>query len=207
MQSPNAGRGPVDDAREFCAKFRRAVFEETLLRFFSGKPGGVSIRFLRRFEPRHFAKVGGDGKRWRGRSASSRPRVSCRSCRSLAEVTGEGDFFHPAMNASLFKSLEGSGLGVREAGFDAAFGENPTSAASLNQQEFEAASANAITHGGDLLASFRKPGRSQELYGWMNSHGSRVRDAVRYWLEQTLVRARWRESFYILAPPAAPWRK
>jgi hypothetical protein len=29
------------------------------------------------------------------------------------------------------------------------------------------------------LASFRKPGRSQELYGWMNSHGSRVRDAVR----------------------------
>jgi hypothetical protein len=157
--------------------------------------------------------VGGDGKRWRGRLDKSAPRVFCRRCWSLAEVTGEGDFFHPAMNAGLFKSLEGSGLGVREAGFDAAFGENPTSAASLNQQEFEAASANAITHGGDLLASFRKPGRSQELYGWINSHDSRVRDAVRFWLEQSLVRTLvrqavpWRESFYILAPPAAPWRK
>jgi hypothetical protein len=112
VQSSNADRGPVDDAREFCAKFPRAVFEETLLRFFRGKPGGVSIRFLRRFEPRHFAKVGGDGKRWQGRLGSSRPCVPGRGCRFPAEVTGEGDFFHPAMNASLFKSLEGSGLGV-----------------------------------------------------------------------------------------------
>ncbi len=61
------------------------------------------------------------------------------------------------MDTSLFKSLEGSGLGVGEAGFNAAFGENPTSAAGLNQQEFDAPSADAVTNGGDLLASFRKP--------------------------------------------------
>ena len=61
------------------------------------------------------------------------------------------------MNASLFKSLEGSGLGVREAGFDAAFGEDPASAPGLNQQKFDAAPADTVTNGGDLLAFFRKP--------------------------------------------------
>src|SRR5208337_5535523 len=91
VQSPNAGRGTVDDAREFGAKFRRAVFDQTLLRFFRGKPGGVSIRFLRRFEPSHFAKVGGHGKHWLGRSGR-RPRVFFRTASfTLAtEVVGEG---------------------------------------------------------------------------------------------------------------------
>ena len=157
MQSPNAGRGAVDDAREFGAKSRRAVFEQALLRFFSGKPGGVSVRFLRQFEPRHFAKVSSDRQLWLGRSGD-RPRVfSSFATRFAAKVTGKGNLFHPAMNTSLFKSLQGSGLGVREAGFDAAFGEDPASAPGLNQQEFDAAPADAVTNGGDLLASFPKP--------------------------------------------------
>jgi hypothetical protein len=58
------------------------------------------------------------------------------------------------VNASLLKSLEGSGLGTRKAGFHAAFGKNPTSAASLHQQEFDAASANAVANGGNQLATF-----------------------------------------------------
>jgi hypothetical protein len=100
-----------------------------------------------------------DGKVWLGRSGSSRPRAFRRSCsvRFATEVTGEGDFFHPAMNPSLFKSLEGSRLGACEAGFNTTFGEDPTSAASLNQQEFDAASADAVTNRCDLLTSFRKP--------------------------------------------------
>jgi len=57
MQSPDACHGAIDDASQFGAKFRRAALNEVLLRFFGGKPGGVSIRFLRRFQPRHFAKV------------------------------------------------------------------------------------------------------------------------------------------------------
>ena len=61
MQSPDACRSPIEDAGEFGAEFRRAVFEQALFRSFCGKPGGVSIRFLRRFQPRHFAKVGSDG--------------------------------------------------------------------------------------------------------------------------------------------------
>jgi hypothetical protein len=61
------------------------------------------------------------------------------------------------MNACLFKSLEGGGLGVRKTGFNAPFGKNPASAASLNQQKFDAAFANAVTNGSDLLAPFRKP--------------------------------------------------
>ena len=61
------------------------------------------------------------------------------------------------MNARLFKSLEGSRLGVREAAFNAALGENPTSAAGLHQQKLDAASTQAIANGGDLLPSFRKP--------------------------------------------------
>jgi hypothetical protein len=61
------------------------------------------------------------------------------------------------VDARLFKSLEGSGLRMRKAGFHAAFGKNPTSAASLHQQEFDAASANAVANGGNQLASFRQP--------------------------------------------------
>jgi hypothetical protein len=61
------------------------------------------------------------------------------------------------MNARLFKSLEGRGLSVCESRFDAAFGEDPTSAAGLNQQKFDAAFADAVTNGGDLLPFLRKP--------------------------------------------------
>jgi hypothetical protein len=61
------------------------------------------------------------------------------------------------MNASFFKCLQGRRLGVRKAGLDAAFGENPASAASLNQQKFDAAFACAIADRSDLLPSLRKP--------------------------------------------------
>jgi len=61
------------------------------------------------------------------------------------------------VNASLFKGLDGSGLRMRKAGFHAAFGKNPPSAASLHQQEFDAPSANVVANGGDQLASFRQP--------------------------------------------------
>ncbi len=157
VHSPDASRSPVDDAGKFAAEFRRTLLEQAYFRFFSGKPGGVSIRFLRRFEARHFAKVGSDGKFWLDRSGTM-PRVLFRSCvASATEVSGEGDCFYPAMNASLFKGLESGRLGVREFGFNPTFWENPTSAASLNQQEFDAAFANAITNGSDLLAALRKP--------------------------------------------------
>ena len=114
-----------------------------------------------------------------------------------AEVADEGHFLHPAMNASLFNRLDGSGLGLRESRLDAAFGENPASTAGLNQQKFDTAFAHAITNGGDLLSFFRtffrnllrKPRQSQELYGWIiygsvKAHGSRVRDAIHLCLEQ-----------------------
>jgi hypothetical protein len=148
MQAPDAGFGAVNHASELVAEFRRAVFKQALLRFFNGKPGGISIRFLRRFEPEHFAKVGSNG-----------------SVRFATEETREGDFFDPAMNAGLFKGLEGSRLSVREARLSPAFGENPTSAASLNQQELDAAFTDPVTNGGDLLPCFRKPRRLQALCG------------------------------------------
>jgi hypothetical protein len=103
--------------------------------------------------------VNGDGQLLLGRRGRSGPRVFRRSCSvSFAtEETGEGDFFYPAVNPSLFKSLEGSGLGLCEAGLNSAFRENPTAAASLNQQEFEAALTDAVTNRGDLLPSSREP--------------------------------------------------
>jgi hypothetical protein len=61
------------------------------------------------------------------------------------------------MNARFFESFEGSGLGVGEAGLNAAFGKNPPSASSLHQEEFNSAFADAVTNGGDLLAFFGKP--------------------------------------------------
>jgi|HubBroStandDraft_1064217.scaffolds.fasta_scaffold03325_10 hypothetical protein len=161
VQAPDAGCGAVNHASEFGAEFRRAVFEQALLRFFNGKPGGISIRFLWRFEPGHFAKVGGNGKVRPGRSGSSRACAfrGSSSLRFATEVTGEANFLHPAMNPSLFKGLKGSGLSVREARLSPAFGENPTSAASLNQQEFDATFTDPVTNGGDLLPSPRKPRR------------------------------------------------
>jgi hypothetical protein len=61
------------------------------------------------------------------------------------------------MNTRFFKSLQRRGLGVRKAPLNAAFGENPASAARLDQQEFNAAFAYAVANRGDLLASSRKP--------------------------------------------------
>jgi len=59
------------------------------------------------------------------------------------------------MNPSLFKSLQRGRLGVGETRFNATLGENPTSAAGLDQQEFDAAFTHAVTNGGHLLAFFR----------------------------------------------------
>ena len=151
VQSLDPQLSAFDNPSEFRAKFRWTVFAQALFSFFSGKPGGVSIRFLRRFEPGHFAKVGIDGELW-----LRRPGGRCR-VRLATEVSGEGNSLHAAVNTSLFKSLERGGLRMREAGFNAALGENPTPAAGLNQQELDAAFTHAVTNGGHLSASFRKP--------------------------------------------------
>jgi hypothetical protein len=60
------------------------------------------------------------------------------------------------MNPSFFKSLQGSGLRGRKAWFHAAFRKNPPSAAGLNQQEFNAAFAHAVTDCGNLLPPSRQ---------------------------------------------------
>ena len=80
--------------------------------------------------------------------------------RSAAEVARKGDLFDPPVNARLFKGLERSRLGVGEAGFDAAFGKNPTPAASLHQQKFDTSAADTITNRGHFLSPFRKLRRS-----------------------------------------------
>src|SRR5450755_1968422 len=108
VQSLDPRQSAVDDASEFGAEFRSAVFLQTLLRFFRGKPGGASTRFLRCFEPSHFAKVGSDT-----------------GTLILAHVAGKGEFLHAPMNAGLFDRLNGGGLRLREARLDTAFGENP----------------------------------------------------------------------------------
>ena len=89
--------------------------------------------------------MGGDGKPWLG---------GLGGVTLATEIPGEGYFFHPAMNASLFNCLERGGLRLRKAAFDAAFGENPASAASLNQKKLDAAFGNAVTNGRDLLSFF-----------------------------------------------------
>ena len=165
VQPLDSRQSAVDDASKLGAEFRSAVFPQTLLRFFRGKPGGSAARFLRRFEPSHFAKVGSDT-----------------GTLMLAHVAGKGEFLHTPMNAGFFDRLNGGGLRLREARFDAAFRENPASATRLDQQKFHAALADAITNGGDLLpffrkslrklfrALFRKPRRSRELYGRITTH-------------------------------------
>jgi hypothetical protein len=73
------------------------------------------------------------------------------------------------MNTRLFKSLKGSGLGVREPRFGAALGESPMSAVGSNQQEFDATAAHAVANGGDLFASAQpaKLRQAKELGWWL----------------------------------------
>jgi len=151
VQSLNPRQGTVDDASEFRSEFGRAVFQQALFRFRWRKPGGITIRFLGRFEAGHFAQVSGDSGLRRGGTGNSS------GGRSTTKIAGKGHFLHSAVNASLFNRFESCGLGVGQAGFDAAFRENPTSVAGLNQEEFDAGFLDTITNGGDLLASFRKP--------------------------------------------------
>jgi hypothetical protein len=157
LQTLNPRNGPGDNADEFGAKLWSAVFAQTLLRLFGGKPGWISLRFLRRFEPGDLAQVGNDTG-WFLDPRESLPAFGdvCRFT-FASKVTGESDCLHAAMNASFFKSLQGRGLGVSKTGFSTAFGKNPASAASLNQQKFNATLANAIADRGDLLPSLRKP--------------------------------------------------
>jgi hypothetical protein len=79
------------------------------------------------------------------------------------KISREGNFFDPAMNARLFKSLKRGGLRAGKAGLNAPFGEYPAPAAGLDQQELDTVRADAITNGGDLLASLRKSRPLQSL--------------------------------------------
>src|SRR5216684_1260483 len=68
-------------------------------------------------------------------------------------VMGERRFFHAAMNSGFFEGFEGSRLSVRQTWLDPALGESPASAPSLNQKEFDAASADPVANSSDLFAS------------------------------------------------------
>jgi hypothetical protein len=50
-------------------------------------------------------------------------------------------------------------LGHRESRFDAAFRENPSAIAGLDQKELDTEFANPITNSGDLASFFQKPRR------------------------------------------------
>jgi hypothetical protein len=99
-----------------------------------------------------------DGKIFSCRFRSGIPRPL------TANVAGEGGFLHPAMDPGLFEGFEGRCLGMREAGFDAAFGKNPASLAGLDQQEFDLTATYPVTHRSDLFAfpkfpQFRQPNK------------------------------------------------
>jgi hypothetical protein len=101
------------------------------------------------------------------------------------------------MNPGLFKSLERSRLGASKAGFNSAFREDPTSAAGLHQQEFDAAFADAVTNGSDLLALSQKPWLQRKFCRWTHTHSSRVLDGIAFCLEQSLVRTCGNPSTYL----------
>jgi hypothetical protein len=116
----------------------------------------MPIRFLRSLEARYLAKVDNDRQPRRRRSSSGRPRVfpRRRSIRFAAEIAGESLRFHPSMHPGLFKGLLCRGLRGRKSGFDPPLGENPTAAASLNQQKLYPAFTDAVAYGGNLLPLF-----------------------------------------------------
>ena len=72
---------------------------------------------------------------------------------SAVPVACERRLLDAAMHARLFESLESRSLSVTQPRLRAAFGESPSPAASLYQQEFNAAAAHSIADRRDLLAA------------------------------------------------------
>jgi hypothetical protein len=102
--------------------------------------------------------MGVNGGLFLGQSSGRIPHLSA----PAANVPGERSFLHPAMNPSLFESLESSCLSVRKPGLGATFGENPAPFARPDQQEFNVTVAHSIAYCGHLVAllefaQFRQP--------------------------------------------------
>src|SRR5450755_1781164 len=87
-----------------------------------------------------------------------------------AEVASERNCLYPAVDASFLKRLECSRLRLCEPRLDTTFGEDPASAASLNQEKFNADFTNAVTDCGDLLSPARATSRRQPLRRFIGPH-------------------------------------
>jgi hypothetical protein len=70
-----------------------------------------------------------------------------------ANVPDKRSLFHPAVNPSLFESLKGRCLGVRQPRFCAALWESPMPAAGADQQEFDPAAGDPVADCCDLFAA------------------------------------------------------
>src|SRR4029077_15670345 len=120
-RSPDPGHGAVNHACQFGTEIGCAVLLQAPLCLLRRKPCGFSIELLRRDEPQDLAKMGVNRRLFLGQSRGRIPPLSA----PATNVPVERSFFHPAMNPSLFESLESSCLSVSKPGLSAAFGENP----------------------------------------------------------------------------------
>ena len=71
---------------------------------------------------------------------------------SVPNIVSEGRLLHPAVNARLFKSLEGRNLRVRESWFDSPFRERPSTTARSHQKKFDTAAADPVANRRNLFA-------------------------------------------------------
>ena len=144
-QPKDASNGAIDYARESGGVIVATIFAQTAFRLLRGKPGGIAVKLLRRFPPRHLAKMGDDGLFLRGCGFSGGAGLT-------ANVAGKRGFLYAAMNSGFFESLEGSSLGVGQSRFSAAFGESPASIATRpHQEKFDLSAADAVADSGYLL--------------------------------------------------------
>jgi hypothetical protein len=148
LQPADTQYSEINQAGEFDAKLRWTVLEQTLFRFFWGKPGWIAIRFLGLLQQENLAEIRIDRRRIAVRNHPFRLDGFS------TEIAGESARLHPAMNAGFFKSFERRRLRRCEPGFDAAFWEDPTTCARLHEQKFDAALADAIANRRDLAAGF-----------------------------------------------------
>lgn len=99
----------------------------------------------------------------------------------MVEVARERCFLDASMDAGFLVCLEGRCLSVRETGFDSTFGEGPSAAARLHQQELKVVAVPSVADGRDLadLTEPVKPRWMKYLCGRFRSvcSGSRTRIA------------------------------
>jgi hypothetical protein len=133
--------GPVNHHGDFGSKFGRAKLLELAFGLFRPKPLGIAVVFEGRNQALHFTQM---------RVHQNRVPAGAAPAGLAMTISDKWDALHRAVYAGLFVSFAGGGIGVSGVLIHSTFGKSPVAIPGADQQEFQFAIAQPITHGGDV---------------------------------------------------------